>query len=177
MTRNQLPATGGAAALAGLAVLVGVGGSQATAGDSHGAGPGKERGSCARDQAAIRDVPQRIEQGWARGDADAVAAVFTEDTDFVVGDGTFLRDRDELRRYMAAGFDGFLNGTRVTAPVDSVRCLSRDVGVVHTLGGILLPGEQEVPPERQGVQVFVVTEQGGEWLVDVYQNTRISPSE
>lgn len=182
MNRKQRVAAAGVAALAGLAVLVGVGANHAaagnshTAGNSHAAGPGKDRGSCARDQAAIRAVPQRIEQAWAQGDADAVAAVFTPDTDFVVGDGTFLRNRDEVRRYMAAGFDGFLDNSRVTAPVDSVRCLSRDVGVVHTLGGILLPGEQEVPPERQGVQVFVVTKHGGQWLADVYQNTRISPS-
>lgn len=76
---------------------------------------------------------------------------------------------------MAGAFDG-VKGIRVTAPVESVRCLSPTVGVVHTLGGILMPGETEVPPERQGVQVFVVTKHGGEWLVDVYQNTRISTS-
>jgi len=115
--------------------------------------------------------------GWAANDADAVAAVFTTDTDFVIGDGTFLRGRDELRQYMADAFDVFLQDSRVTAPVESVRCLSPAVGVVHTLGGILMPGETEVPPERQGVQVFVVTKHGGEWLVNVYQNTRISTSE
>lgn len=204
MNRTQLLATGGAAALAGLAVLAGAGGSHAAAGESQitagssritqgsseaagrssqmtggnsdSAGPAEQRGSCARERAAIHAVPERIVRAWARNDANAVAAVFTRDTDFVVGDGTFLRSRAELRRYLAAGFDGFLSGARVTAPVASVRCLSRDVGVVHTLGGILLPGEQEVPPERQGIQVFVVTKHGGQWLVDVYQNTRISPA-
>lgn len=141
-----------------------------------GAPAAEQSGSCAAEQAEIRAVPDRIIAGWAANDADAVAAVFTADTDFVIGDGTFLRGRDEVRQYMAGAFDVFLKDSRVTAPVESVRCLSPTVGVVHTLGGILLPGETEVPPERQGVQAFVVTEHGGEWLVNVYQNTRISTS-
>lgn len=171
MNRQLLLAVGiGAAAVFGIAVLTGVGSSQAAT--VHTA---EKSGSCMAEQDAIRAVPARIEAGWAANDADAVAAVFTPDTDFVIGDGTFLRGREELRQYMADAFDGFLKDLHVTAPVESVRCVSRSVGVVHTLGGILMPGETEVPPERQGVQVFVVTKHGGEWLVDVYQNTRISP--
>ncbi len=172
MNRYQSLAIGSAAAVIGLAVL-------ASVGSSHAATvPAAERpGFCAAEQDAIRAVPARIEAGWAANDADAVAAVFTTDTDFVVGDGTFLKGREEVRQYMADAFDGFLQDSRVTAPVASLRCLNLTVGVVHTLGGILMPGETEVPPERQGVQVFVVTKYGGEWLVDVYQNTRISPTE
>ncbi|MGH4015543.1 MAG: SgcJ/EcaC family oxidoreductase [Pseudonocardiaceae bacterium] len=169
MNRHLLAAMGiGAAVAAGVSVLASVGSSQVAAVPA-AAWPG----SCAAEQDAIRAVPRRIVTGWAANDADAVAAVFTTDTDFVIGDGTFLRGREELRQYMADVFDGFLKESRVTAPVESVRCLSPTAGVVHTLGGILLPGETEVPPERQGVQVFVVTKHGGEWLVDVYQNTRI----
>ncbi|MGH3907319.1 MAG: SgcJ/EcaC family oxidoreductase [Pseudonocardiaceae bacterium] len=172
MNRYQALAIGCAVAVIGITVSASVGSSQATA--VHAA---ERSGSCVAEQDAIRAVPARIEAGWATNDADAVAAVFTTDTDFVIGDGTFLRGREELRQYMADAFDGFLKGSRVTAPVESVRCVSPAVGVVHTLGGILMPGETEVPPERQGVQVFVVTKHGGEWLVDVYQNTRISPPE
>lgn len=169
MNRHLLLAVGiGAAAVTGIAVLTSVGSSQAAA---------ERPGSCMAEQDAIRAVPARIEAAWAANDADAVAAVFTEDTDFVIGDGTFLKGREELRQYMADAFDTVLEGSHVTAPVESARCVSRSVGVVHTLGGILMPGETEVPPERQGVQVFVVTKHGGEWLVDVYQNTRISPRE
>ncbi len=169
MNRRILMAMGlGAAVVFGIAVLTGVGRAAAVAG-------AERPGSCMAEQDAIRAVPARIEAGWAANDADAVAAVFTTDTDFVIGDGTFLRGREELRQYMADAFDGFLQDSHVTAPVESVRCVSHSVGVVHTLGGILLPGETEVPPERQGVQAFVITKHGGEWLVDVYQNTRISP--
>lgn len=37
---------------------------------------------------------------------------------------------------MADAFSGLLKDTHVTAPVDSIRCLSATVGVGHTVGGI-----------------------------------------
>lgn len=153
----------------GAVVAAGAGSATAEAGVAEAA----VAGPCFREQAQIRSVPSRIERAWADNDADGVAAVFTEDTDFVIGEGTFLRGREELRQYMADAYAGPLAGTRVTAPVQSVRCLSSSVAAVHTLGGILMPGETEVPPERQGVQAFIVTRHGADWLVDVYQNTRI----
>ncbi|MGH3939169.1 MAG: SgcJ/EcaC family oxidoreductase [Pseudonocardiaceae bacterium] len=172
MNRNLRAAMGiSCAVVAGIAVLASVGNPEPTVPPA-----AVKSGSCVADQEEMRAVPERIVDGWAANDADAVAAVFTTGTDFVIGDGTFLRGREELRRYLADGFAGFLKDTRVTAPVQSVRCLSSTVGVVHTLGGILLPGETEVPPERQGIQVFIVTKHGGEWLVNVYQNTRIKTS-
>ena len=127
------------------AVLVGglamAGGSSATPVSASAGGDG---------ESAARAVPQRVVDAWARNDAAALAAVFTRDTDFVIGDGTYLKGRAEVRAYVTAGFAGPLKGTRVTAHVFTVRFLKRDVAVLHTRGGILFPGETEVPPERLG---------------------------
>jgi uncharacterized protein (TIGR02246 family) len=71
------------------------------------------------------------------------------------------------------GYAGPMKGTRVTATVIRVRCLNSTVGVVHTTGGILMPDETAVPPERRGIQTWVVTRHGARWLVSAYQNTRI----
>jgi hypothetical protein len=43
-------------------------------------------------------------------------------------------------------------GTRVVASALDVKCINRQVGVVITQGGILMPDETEVPPERIGRQ-------------------------
>ena len=75
---------------------------------------------------------------------------------------------------MRAAYDGFLKGSQVTAEPENVRCVSEEVAVLHTLGGILMPGETEVPPERRGIQVWVATKHGEDWLATTYQNTRIS---
>lgn len=101
--------------------------------------------------------------------------MFTRDASFIVpGQDTYLRSREEIRAYMAAGFSGPLRGVRATATILDLRCLSRDVAVVVTQGGLLFPGETVVPPERIGRQTWVVQRQGSQWRAAAYQNSRIS---
>jgi uncharacterized protein (TIGR02246 family) len=125
------------------------------------------------ERAALRAVLHRQLKAWDRNDPDAFAALFTRRTQFVIGDGTLLRSRAELRAYMREGFEHFLKGARAEAPIIGIRFLAPDVAVVHTRGGLLLPGDAEVPPERRGIQVNVMTKRQGAWRIAVYQNTRI----
>jgi uncharacterized protein (TIGR02246 family) len=121
----------------------------------------------------LRAVPQRVVAAWARNDAVAFAAVWAPDGVLVVGEGTRLMGRAAITAYMRRGYAGPMKGTRVTATAFRARCLAPTVGVVHTLGGILMPGERAVPAERRGIQTWVITKHGGRWLVSAYQNTRI----
>lgn len=123
---------------------------------------------------AVRAVPQRVVAAWAHNDAEAFAAVWTRHGDLIVGDGTHLVGRDAIKAYMTTAFAGPLKGARATAAVKRARLLSSTVGVVQTTGGILMPGETEVPAERLGIQTWVVTKHGPRWLISAYQNTRIS---
>lgn len=66
-------------------------------------------------------------------------------------------------------------GVSSSGTVVDVECVDRAVAVVYTEAGLLLPGETEVPPDRVGLQSFVVTRFGDEWLVAAYQNTRTAP--
>ena len=43
---------------------------------------------------------------WDANDADAFAEVYAPDATVVLTGGTFLRGREEIRRYMTAGFAG-----------------------------------------------------------------------
>jgi uncharacterized protein (TIGR02246 family) len=122
---------------------------------------------------ALLTVPQRVVAAWARNDALAFASVWAPGGDLVVGEGTRLVGRAAITAYMRRGYAGPMKGTRVTATVIRVRCLNSTVGVVHTTGGILMPDETAVPPERRGIQTWVVTRHGARWLVSAYQNTRI----
>ena len=99
--------------------------------------------------------------------------MWAPDGELIVGEGTRLVGRAAILAYMRRGYVGPMRRTRVTATVVRVRCLASTVGVVHTKGGILLPGETTVPAERRGIQTWVVTRHGGRWLVSAYQNTRI----
>lgn len=136
------------------------------------------------DDAAVRAVLDRITELWAdvtsgRASAEAIAALFTPDATFVVGDGTYLRGRAEIAAYyrrMIEGVDTFgisIRGTTVVAEADAVRFLNDTVAILNGRGGILFPGETAVPPERRGIQTSVLSKVDGDWLVAAYQNTRV----
>ena len=53
------------------------------------------------DLAAVSKVPQRIIEAWGKNDADAFAAVFTEDGTLILPGDVFLKSRAEVRAFMA----------------------------------------------------------------------------
>jgi uncharacterized protein (TIGR02246 family) len=129
----------------------------------------------AADEAAVRAVPAMVVEAWARGDGEGVAAAFTEDVDFIAGDGRLVQGREAVVPYFQEQFDGWLAGSRSVADVINVRFLREDLAVVHTLGGIMFPGETEIQPDWVGIQTWVVVKEGGEWRATAYQNSRVSP--
>ena len=152
----------------------------ATAGAAAAADTTESRGSwhhsCEAEKNVVRSVPLRIPPAWKANDATAFAAVFSDDPSFIIpGQDTYLRSREEIRDYMAALFAGPIKGSRVTARVLSLRCVSRDVGIVVTEGGMLLGSETEVPLERVGRQTWTIVRHRGDWAVAAYHNSRITP--
>lgn len=155
-------------ALAGLALLFAPGWAQEASPTAIGA-------PSAADDTAVRAVPAMVVEAWARGDGEGVAAAFTENVDFIAGDGRHVKGRSNIAPYMQEQFDGWLAGSHVVAEVQDVRFLRDDVALVHTLGGIMIAGETEVQPDWLGIQTWVVIEEEGEWLATAYQNSRVSP--
>jgi uncharacterized protein (TIGR02246 family) len=127
----------------------------------------------ADDAVAVRSVPQRITAAWADNDADAFAAVFTEDATLILPGDIYLTSREQIRSFMTAGFAGPYRGTRVYGEPLSARFLGTGAAVVVTKGGVLAPGETEVAAERTIRATWVLTKQDGEWLLAAYQNTPV----
>ncbi|GAA4305470.1 uncharacterized protein (TIGR02246 family) [Actinomadura luteofluorescens] len=120
------------------------------------------------DETAVREVFDRLYKAWGDGDADAFADLYAEDAT-VVMPGVFNRGREAVRDFMAAGFAGPLKGSRGVDEPEDVR-VHGDTAIVVSKAGIIMAGEQEVPPERERVATWVLSRRDGRWLVAAYAN-------
>jgi uncharacterized protein (TIGR02246 family) len=107
------------------------------------------------DERAALTIGLRIQAAWAANDADAFAAVFAENGSLLMRDDQ-LTSRAEIRAYMARGFAGPFRGARVTGWPLEVRFLDDDVAFLVTQGGIVLPTDGQLLPQREIRAVWVI---------------------
>jgi uncharacterized protein (TIGR02246 family) len=80
------------------------------------------------DETAVRAVVRKYVEAREASDSKAIEALFTEDADQLVSDGTWRRGRDTLVRGMLES--SRRNPARRTIDVESVRLLSPEVALV-----------------------------------------------
>jgi uncharacterized protein (TIGR02246 family) len=88
----------------------------------------------------IYELWRRMEKGWALGDGEAFAAVFTDDVDFVTVRGEELFGRRAVAQGHAQLFLGPYRDTRLTAEISLIRPLSDGIAVVHVTSSIAPAG-------------------------------------
>jgi uncharacterized protein (TIGR02246 family) len=84
-----------------------------------------------------------------------------------------LMSREEIRAFMAEAFAGDFRGARVSGWPLCVNFLTEGAAVVVTQGGIKLPGENEIAPEREIRAVWVIVAQEGTWRLLSHQSSPI----
>ena len=119
---------------------------------------------------SVLNVIQAVYNAWAENDADAFAALYTDDAT-VVQPGVHKKSKHDIRTTMAAGFAGPLKGSRVLDEPQSIRFLGSEAAVVITEGGVLMAGQAELPSERLVRATWVLTKQDERWYVAAYQNS------
>ena len=128
------------------------------------------------DRAALADVPRRMMDAWAGNDADAFAALFTDDATMVLPGEDLRSSKNEIRAFMAAQYAGPLKGTSVFGTPLSVRVLDDDNAVLITRGGVVLPGSNTVAPEREIQATWVLRRENDEWFITAYHNSPLRVS-
>jgi uncharacterized protein (TIGR02246 family) len=123
---------------------------------------------------AVRELLTRTVTAWTANDAAAFANLYAEDATVMLADGAYLRGRDEIRAYMAAGFAGRLGGSRGMDQPESVRLLGDDAAVVISLSGFVLAGETRPAADRRRRAVWTLSRRDGGWLVDAYANVPVT---
>lgn len=126
----------------------------------------------AADEAAIRQLLDRMREAWARGDGSALASLFTEDARYVEAPGIRRAGRQAIADSHQKIFGTFFAHTRLgeSYPVE-LHLVTPDVVLVHASGSVLFPGESEqrVPPN--GLMSMVAAREGGTWRFVLFHNT------
>jgi ketosteroid isomerase-like protein len=138
-----------------------------------------------------RDVRQMVSgfaENWNRHDMEAFGRLFAPDADFVNVTGIHMKGRDEIQSHHAWSHGAIPESTQVpqTLPQNygifknstmkfdtiDVRFLQKDVALAYV--NWQLSGDARTSTPRRGVFLFVLTRQGGPWLISAAQNTEIN---
>jgi uncharacterized protein (TIGR02246 family) len=122
--------------------------------------------------AALTAVIDSLADAWARGDADAYGAHFTEDATYITFVGTRYQGRQDITDGHRALFAKFLKGTTLAHEVLDVRFLGTDAAVL-TSSGDTVKGAS--PKKLTKVQTYTLVREGGRWLVAAFHNTQRRP--
>lgn len=119
----------------------------------------------AGDEAAIRDVVRRYVEARERGDAEAIAALFTPDADQLVSSGEWRRGREALVKGTLAS--SARTGGRRAITVESVRLLAADAAIAdgrYEISGLAGGGS------RQMWTSFAMIRLPGGWRISGIRN-------
>lgn len=128
-----------------------------------------------------KSIISRFQQAWNTHDADALAALFVEDADFVNVTGLWWTTRNRIRQAHDYGFTNIFGASEMTVGRTEVRMLGADHAVVHAR--VTVTGQNtaagDTAGERRTVFSFVVSkfwdDQGPYWLAVAAQNTDVVP--
>jgi uncharacterized protein (TIGR02246 family) len=93
--------------------------------------PLRTNGQAPPEAQAVQQVITEFVKAINRGDTKALAALFTEDADFVVVTGKYLKGRSEIITYHAGLFAGDFRGSYLEVTSVVVRFLRHDVAVAR----------------------------------------------
>lgn len=121
------------------------------------------------EQAAIAAVPSRMVAAWAAHDADAFADLFTQDGTLILP-GVYKKGHEEIREFMAAGYAGPYQGTRVIGSPIDVKPLADGAVALLTIGGVLESGATELSDQAAIRASWILVKRDDRWQLAVYQN-------
>ena len=103
---------------------------------------------------AIKKNVTAFADAWNIHDAQAIAALFTDDADFINFMGGWMQGRAEIERGHAEIFASVMRQSHMTVTDTQVKFIKPDVAVVHavwTLDGQITPDGKDVPQQNWSV--------------------------
>jgi uncharacterized protein (TIGR02246 family) len=113
------------------------------------------------DDEAIRKVSAELTRALDKGDAKALAGLWTEEGEYVGDDGTTVRGRPALEAAYAKHFAKNPN-VKVEVAIDSIRFVSRDSAIEEGIARVQ-KGKREVVAASRYSTLYV--RENGRWLI------------
>lgn len=123
-----------------------------------------------KNEAAIRQIVQQIQDGWNAHDGKAFAAPFAADADYVVVSGMKIKGREVIEKAHVSIFTTIYKESHNVATVKGIRFLRPDVAVAHIEWNLeVRPGGEKA----RAMNSMVLTKDVGKWSVAAFHNTPI----
>ena len=126
------------------------------------------------DEAAIREGVKQLETGWNTKSGALFAKPFTDDADYVVINGLYIKGRNAIETGHQRIFDTIYKDTTISLTVKQIRFLRPDVAVVHVSGHRDGPTKELV---GDAMMTLMMTKEQQGWRIAAFQNTSVAARE
>jgi uncharacterized protein (TIGR02246 family) len=131
--------------------------------------PGQNNVTSEEDR--VIQLYHQLLESWNRRDAEAFAAEFEAEAHVVGFDGSPMNGRAEIESSTRQIFSDHITAAYL-GKVRGVRFLVPEVAVLRAVVGMVPPGQSDINPAVNAIQMLVAVRQGdGEWRIAVFQNT------
>ena len=130
-------------------------------------------------QKSPADIPASFVRAWNDRNADALAALFDADAEFVNVAGLQWHDRESIRKAHADGLERVFHTSQLAIDDIKVKLLSPDIAVVHarmTFSGQAPSGTGKQPGPRTTIASFVVHRIVDRWQCASAHHTDVFPN-
>jgi uncharacterized protein (TIGR02246 family) len=127
------------------------------------------------DRTTIETLVATLEAAWNAGDADAFAAPFTDDADFVNIRAEHFRGRPAVAAGHAAIFRTIYAGSTNDYTLSSSRLLSADIALVHVTA-ILDAPSGPLAGRNRALFSMVLMRAARQWQIASFHNTLEPPA-
>jgi|SRR6478752_433925 len=122
------------------------------------------------DEQAVRDLYDTLIGAWNQQDAAAMAGCFAEAGNIIGFDGSQMTGPAEIEATVSTIFSHHRTGLYYPI-VREVRQLGSDVALLRADAGMVPAGQDDINPDLNAVQSLVARNQGGNWRIELFQNT------
>jgi uncharacterized protein (TIGR02246 family) len=126
--------------------------------------------SNAKEEAAVRDVVSNFAESWNRAGMPGFSDLFTDDADFVVITGKWLKGRSEIVSYHKELLGSLYKGSHLAPDTVTVRFLQPDVAVAHANWEVSYTKDGN-EQKRTALMTLTFTKQAGKWQIAAAHNT------